>query len=34
METALCTAQAPRVSRDQSRDESHEVGDDRSHRSV
>ena len=27
-------AEAPRVSRDQSRDESHEVGDDRSHRSV
>jgi hypothetical protein len=34
METALWTAQAPRVSRDQSRDESHELGDDRSRRSV
>jgi hypothetical protein len=34
METALCTVEAPHVSRDQSRDESHELGDDRSHRSV
>jgi hypothetical protein len=34
METALWTAEAPRVWRDQSRDESHELGDDRSHRSV
>ena len=34
METALWTAEAPRVSRDQSRDESHELGDDRSHGSV
>jgi uncharacterized membrane protein len=32
LETVL--AEAPRVSPDQSRDESHEMGDDRSHRSV
>jgi hypothetical protein len=32
LETVL--AEAPRVSRDQSRDESHELGDDRSHGSV
>jgi hypothetical protein len=34
METALWKAQVLRVSRDQSRDASHELGDDRSHRSV